>query len=89
MNRKDFLNWAAAAQQQPEYVDFRNTMKMNNPLNEADKGEEVPLVQTGPGTVKNPTEYSKMVYGSDIPRKNKDKTSFIERIVKVIGGLRK
>jgi hypothetical protein len=89
MNKKDFFGWVQGAKTQPEYKDFNNTIKSNDPLNEADKGDEIPLVQTGPGTVKKPTEYSKMVYASDIPKKNKDKQDFISRIVKIIGGLRK
>jgi hypothetical protein len=93
MNKKDFFGWVQGAKSQPEYKDFDNTRRANDPLNdplhEANMGDEVPLVQTGPGTVPKPTDYSKMVYASDIPKKNKDKKSFIERIVTIIGGLRK
>ena len=93
MNKKDFFGWVQGAKSQPEYKDFDNTRRandpLNDPLNEANKGDEVPLVQTGPGTVEKPTDYSKMVYASDIPKKKKETEDFISRIVKIIGGFRK
>ena len=93
MSNKDFFNWVNAAKQSPEHVDYMRTMKMNDPLtqileNEKPKEGEIPLVKLGPDSSRKDPQYSKMVYASVIPKKNKGKANLVDKIIKILGGLR-